>query len=410
LLFVCVAAGLWPRAVAGFFYHSWLIGLVHLVTLGWITCSILGAIYIVGPLALRMEMPSRRLDYLAYAFVFIGLSGMLGHFWIEQYSGMAWSAATIAAGVMYMTARIVASIRRAPIQPAVKLHIVLACANFWLAASMGLLIAFDKVLHFLPGFVLSNVYAHAHLAALGWATMMVVGVAYRLLPMTFPSKMPTSRSIYASAILLESGVLGLFAALLLRSAWTPVFAVLIVSGLAAFATHVIWMLRRPAPPPVGASRLHFGVLHAAAAGLSLLAAVVIGLVLLALPTSPGALHAAAAYGVFALVGFLAQMVVGMEARLIPLVTWFWVFARDDTPAPPPSPLVMRDTTLQAIVFAGWVIGVPALAAGMALESARWVSLGAWSLAVAVAIATLDNILVVTLSARSASPRPITSHR
>jgi hypothetical protein len=31
-----VFAGLWPQAVAGFFYHAWLIGLVHLITLGWI--------------------------------------------------------------------------------------------------------------------------------------------------------------------------------------------------------------------------------------------------------------------------------------------------------------------------------------------------------------------------------------
>jgi hypothetical protein len=34
--------------VAGFFYHSWMVAIVHLITLGWITCSILGAIYIVG--------------------------------------------------------------------------------------------------------------------------------------------------------------------------------------------------------------------------------------------------------------------------------------------------------------------------------------------------------------------------
>ena len=60
-----------------------------------------------------------------------------------------------------------------------KLHIVLACVNFWMAASMGLLLAFDKFVHFLPGFVLSNVFAHAHLAALGWATMMVMGIGYR---------------------------------------------------------------------------------------------------------------------------------------------------------------------------------------------------------------------------------------
>ena len=58
-----------------------------------------------------------------------------------------------------------------------------------MAATLGVLIGFDKVYHFLPGFVLSNVIAHAHLAAIGWAAMMVVGIAYRLLPMILPAAM-----------------------------------------------------------------------------------------------------------------------------------------------------------------------------------------------------------------------------
>jgi len=395
----CLFAACWPQAVAGFFYHSWLIGLVHLVTLGWISFSILGAIYIVGPLALRLDMAARRLDYVAYACAVVGLIGMVGHFWIQQYAGMAWSAGTVASGVLYMTVRIVAGVRRTPIQPAVKLHIILACVNFWIAASMGLLIALDKVVHFLPGFVLTNVFAHAHLAALGWATMMVVGVGYRLLPMTFPSKMPSGRSMYVSAVLLETGVLGLSITLLVRSRGTLLFGMLIVAGLAIFGGHVAWMRRRLASKPAGAHRIEFGVLHAANAAVSLFTAAAIGLTLLIVPSSPRTLQAAAAYGVLGLIGFLAQMVVAMEARLLPMVTWFWAYAASGYREPPPSPHVMRKRSLQAIVFGAWTIGVPALALGMFLVSARFVGIGAWALLVGVTIATLDNVLVVAQVAR-----------
>ena len=396
----------WPQAVAGFFYHSWMLSVVHLVTLGWITFSILGAIYIVGPLALRMEMPVRRLDYVAYGFALVGLIGMVGHFWIQEYRGMAWSAAMIACSVLYTTIRIVLGVRHAAMHPAVKLHLTLACINFWVAASMGLLIAFDKAKHFLPGFVLSNVFAHAHLAALGWATMMVVGVGYRLLPMTIPSKMPSGRSLYASAILLETGVLGLFTTLLRRSAWTIAFGLAIVAGLLVFAAHVLWMLHQPVSKPVGAPRFNFGLLHAAGAGASLGAAAAFGLALLIAPMSSRTLPAAAAYGVLGLVGFLAQMVVAMEARLLPMVTWFWAYAGSGYRVPPPSPHTMRDRSLQAIVYGGWTVGVPALSAGMFFESARLVGVGAWALFVGVAVATLDNAFVVahasTHSAISAS--------
>ena len=56
-----------PGLPAGFFHHPRMVALVHLVTLGWITSSILGAFYIVGPLALRMPLPAGTSDRLAFA-------------------------------------------------------------------------------------------------------------------------------------------------------------------------------------------------------------------------------------------------------------------------------------------------------------------------------------------------------
>ena len=397
LMLASALVGLWPNAAAGFFYHAWMLGIVHLVTLGWITFSILGAIYIVGPLALRMEMPSRRADYVAYSVAVIGLIGMVGHFSIQEYGGMAWSAATVAVAVFFMTVRIAAAVRVAKIPIAVKLHLLLPCVNLWIAGSTGVLIACDKVHHSLPGFVLSNVFAHAHLAALGWATMMVVGVGYRLLPMTLPSKMPSGRSMYAGAALLEIGVLGLFVSLLVGGSWSVAFGLSIVAGLGIFAAHVVWMLRHPVSRPFGAPRLDFGLMHAGCAGVSLVVCVAIGLGLLALPMSPRTLHAAAAYGILGLVGFLGQTVVAMQARLVPMVTWFWRYSASGYRVPPPSPHAMRDRALQAIVFAGWLVAVPAMAAGLFLESASLMSVGAWSLFAAVAVAMLDNIMVIAPS-------------
>jgi cbb3-type cytochrome oxidase subunit 1 len=95
-------------------------------------------------------------------------------------------------------------------------HIVLAFVNVFGAATTGVLIGFDEVYHFLPGFVLANVFAHAHLAAIGWASMMVVGVAYRLLPMVPPAAMPNGPRLWNSAVLLQAGVSGHFVNLLVQ--------------------------------------------------------------------------------------------------------------------------------------------------------------------------------------------------
>jgi hypothetical protein len=326
----------------------------------------------------------------------------VGHFWIEEYSGMAWSAGTIAASALYTTTRIALSVRRAPIPAAARLHIILACANLWAAATMGLLLGLDKVAQFLPGYVLSNVFAHAHMAAIGWATMMVVGVGYRLLPMVLPSKMPAGPSLYASAFLLEGGVCGLFIALLTQSRRPVVFGVVVVAGLITFLGHVLWMLRHRVARPVAAPRFDFAVAHAAFAGACLVTAMVLGLFLQVAPMSTTWLHTAAAYGVLGLIGFLAQIVVAMETRLLPMAAWYRTFTGSGHAVVPASPHRMRDRSLQAIVLGGWLLGVPALAGGMARESAQLVGLGGAALFVAVSVAALDHVFVVLGAGNPAS--------
>ena len=233
----------------------------------------------------------------------------------------------------------------------------------------------------------------------------IVGVADRMLPMTLPSRMPSGRSMYTSVLLLESGVLGLFATLLLRRPMTVAFGITIVAGLAAFGTRVVWMRRHPVSKPVGAPRVDFGLLHAASAATSLAVAVIIGLILLMRPTSPALLRAAAAYGVLGLVGFLAQMVIAMETRLLPMVSWFWAYAGSGYRTAPPSAHVMRDRSLQAVVFGAWTVAVPALALGMFFESALLIAVGAWSLFAGVVIAGLDSAFVVGHALRTANHTP-----
>ena len=408
LALACLMVGLAPRAAAGFFYHAWMVAIVHLLTLGWITSSILGSLYLVAPIALGVSMPGGTRDYVAYGLVVVGIIGMVAHFWIEEFSGMAWSAATVSLGVLFVAGRIAVRLRHSPVPGAVTLHMRLACLNLAVAATMGVLLGFDKVLHFLPGFILNNVFAHAHLAAVGWATMMVVGVGYRLLPMVLPSKTPSGATLYVSAALLEIGVLGLFVALLRQSAWSAFFGALILAGLAAFIAHVLVMVSHRARRPPEAPRVDFAVLHAAAAGVWLLTAAGLGAFLLSRPMSDSTLRAALAYGTFGLLGFLAQMVVAMQVRLIPLFAWYSGYSASAYHTVPPSPWTMRDRMLLTITFAAWTFGVPAIGLGLAFEQVGLLAAGAWALFAGVVLGGADSLFVLRqawTSAPAAPPAP-----
>src|SRR5262249_51283565 len=234
----------------------------HLITLGWISCSILGAIYVVGPMALRMPMRASWLDYAAFAFVVVGASGMVSHFWIERFEGMAWSAAMLLAGVAAVAVRVFSSLGAARIPASLKTHVALAFVNVLGAGSMGIILGFNKERSLLHGPPRAFVLAHADLAAVGWVGMMVAGTGYRLLPMVLPAAMPAGPGLWASAFLLQAGAMGLAVTLASGKGSSLAFGLLVVAGFGAFLGHVVWMTRHRRPPPAGTSGLDYGVLHA----------------------------------------------------------------------------------------------------------------------------------------------------
>ena len=383
------------EALVGFFYHPQMIAVVHLVTLGWITGSILGAIYLVGPIALRMQMPARRLDYLAFILFALGVTGTVGHFWIDSYSGMLGSAGILLLGVAWVAGRVLAALGSAVLSKPVKLHIGFAFLNILTAGALGFLVGLEKLqVHVLPGFVLDSVYAHAHLAALGWATMIVVGIGYRLFPMFLPAAMPSGPGVWASAILLEAGVLGLFISLMHGSRSTVLWALLSMGGLFAFFLQLRWMSRHRRSAPKDLQRPDFGMGHALAAVGYLAGATVLGLVILFAPAGTWKLDLTIVYGVLGLLGFLSQMVVGMSARLLPMFSWMHAYAGSGYTSLPPSPRVMSQRHLQVVVLAIWQLGVPALAIGFYAANATLVRITGWGMFAAVVIETANSVIVL----------------
>ncbi len=183
----------------GFFYHPRMIALVHLITVSWITGSILGALHIVAPLALGLPLPVGRTDWAAFGSFAVGVAGMVAHFWLGTYEGMTWSAGMVTATIVWIGIRVVSGLARADAPWPVALHVVLAFANIVAAAGIGVLIGLNQSRGFLPS-PLALMFAHVHVAAVGWATMMVVGLAYRLIPMFLPAAMPTGPRLAVSAV------------------------------------------------------------------------------------------------------------------------------------------------------------------------------------------------------------------
>lgn len=373
-----------PGLPGGFFYHPRMIALVHLVTLAWISGSILGAFYIVAPLALRMAMPVGRVDWTACGAFLLGTTGMVAHLWFGDYALMVPDAVLVTGAIAWVGGRAWRGLTTAPVPWPITLHMLLAFANILGAAVIAIVVGLDRSRRFLDVSQLALTYAHVHLAAVGWATMMVVGLSYRLIPMMLPAAMPSGWRLALSAAGLEVGLLVVATALVTGSALLPVGAACIVAGLVSFARQMRATVSKRLPRPPALPRRDWSTwqAHAALAWLGL--AVALGAVV---SLGVAGDHQAAiqwAYGGAGLLGFLVQIVVGMQGRLVPMYAWFRALDLDGK-VPSRAANELPHPAFARRLFVVWTIGTPVLVWGLAAASPVMIRAGAVVLLVGTAI-------------------------
>jgi hypothetical protein len=384
-----------PDLPGEFFHHPRMIAVVHLITLGWISGSILGAFYIVAPLALRMPLRPGWRDRVAFGSFAAGVIGMVAHFWIGEYSGMAWSAALVVVAPLHVAMRAWSALPSAAVPWPVKLHVALAFANMMLASLFGMLIGLNRVYGWLSWSPMSAAFAHAHLAAVGWAVMIVVGLSYRLIPMIVPAETPKGSSMAISAVLLEIGTIGLAVTLVSRPSWSPVAAVIIIAGIASFVSHVQWIVKHKLPPPAALPRPDWATWQTHIAFVWLLVATFTGLSL-TLPLPPPWLIALGwVYGTAALVGFLAQIVTGIQGRLLPLYGWYRMLEKRNMQRPTRSAHTLASHGLAKAIFVSWTIGVLLLVCGLAAGINWMIAVSSGILLVSVVLNATQAITIVT---------------
>jgi hypothetical protein len=335
---------------------------------------------------------------------------MVAHFWIGEYSGMVWSAALVLAAVLHVAIRAWRGLWRAPVPAGVKLHIALAFANMTAATLFGMVAGVNRMTGWLPWSSMSVAFAHAHLAGVGWAVMMVVGVSYRLIPMIVPAEMPTGRSLARSAVLLQAGAIVLVVGILGPAWWSTAGAALVLAGLGAFVAEVRGIVRRKLPAPPALRRPDWATWQTHVAFVWLLVAAAAGLIL-TLPIGPAwTITLGWIYGTAGLVGFLAQIVVGIQGRLVPMYAWFRGMEAAGMQPPPRSAHALAHHGLARVILLAWTGGVPLLLVGLSARLDWITAAGGAVLLAAVGLNVLQGAIVLEgarrpLDGPAASERP-----
>jgi hypothetical protein len=305
--------------LAGHYYQPRVLALTHLVTLGWITLTIMGASYQLVPVLLGQPLWSERLAWTQLGLTVTGMLGMVGHFFFGAWSGLAWAAGLVALGVLAHVVNLGLSLRGLRRWTFTAVTMVFALGGLTLTTLFGLALSLNHLQPFLPWPFFPRLHAHFHLALLGWVLPMVLGVSDRAYAMFLLAPRPGRRLVAVQLLGLVTGVPLVVVGVLGHPALLAIGGVGIVIATTVHLCGVAGMacaLRR--------SQLDWAL------GLLLTgAALLVPASLLGLAFALGLVEGprfGLGYAALALGGWASLTIAGMMLKIVPFLVWYRVYA------------------------------------------------------------------------------------
>lgn len=378
-----------PDILTTYHYNQYAVAATHLFVLGFLTSVVMGAMYQLVPVALETRLHSERLASWQFVLHVVGVAGMVWMFWRWDLKQVGHFGSVFAAGVVLFLYNIGRTLLTVPRWSVVATGI--ASALFWLGTTVlaGLVVAAGKCTYestatldpanpLRPALLaleataawvnrfdaLGVMHGHAHLGGVGFFLMMIVAVSFKLLPMFTLGDLQSHRRAGLAILLLNAGLAALFVAIVLRSAWKPLPALVLVAGVALFLAEIRAILRTRRRRVIDWGLRHF------LTALGILAAVTaLGLVL-AWPGLPATLFTTqleTVYGVLGFLGVTALTVLGFLYKIVPFQVWFHAYSRHVGRQRVPALAELYSERLQVAGYALFLGGLALVLVGAAIS-------------------------------------------
>ncbi len=296
--------------LADYFYQLQVLAWVHTFTLGWITSAMLGVMYRYVPAMTKRELRFPRMASVQLLLYFLGASGVVAHFMLGSWDGVWMAGAVVAFSVILFAINIVPCLAPGFGRGAAETGMLMAIFFLFCAGSLGSVLAFDKGRSLIPGTLMRNLSAHAHLAVLGWVTLTICAASYRFMTALMGEKTQVPRSAIVQLFALAAATIVLIAALLAGVGNITVCAVVVGIALGSYAMIFQGIVAKCSGP------INWTIRHALAAMVFLLLSIAAGIALAVTGVgSPFGARLASAYGVLGLLGWVSNFLVGMSYQL-----------------------------------------------------------------------------------------------
>ena len=223
-----------PMLALGGYSTMPVLAVVHLLTLGWLTTSIMGALYQFLPVAVGVPIASERVAHASFALYVPGVlaftAGLAAHRPMLLLAGVT----ALVLGALSFLGNVAVTLRRAPKRDVLWWSLAWALTFLAVTLLLGASLSANLHLAFLGVVRPIALGAHLHIALAGWVLLSMVGVSQRLFPMFLLSHGGSDRyAVWAMRLVAAgAGALALLHHVPIAGRWLP--ALLIGAGVVAF--------------------------------------------------------------------------------------------------------------------------------------------------------------------------------
>ncbi len=338
---------------------------LHVVTLGVLAMTAMGAAYQLLPVATKRPVRSILACKVTHGLAALGVPLLAYGFAVFETWAMHGGAALVVAALLLFGALIADNLRRVDDMPLVTGHAWQSLASLLLVAVLGLLLVVDFDAGFLPDHAMVAA-AHAIAGGYGFMGMLALGFSYVLIPMFGLSQAPNKPyglwAVRAGWLALALGVVGAL------SGQTALILIAGAIGLAVAALHLVMMslimksrMRRELGHSFTLVRLGWGLLP-----VSILVGMVAATGWRPAVTVP-------LFGFLLIFGWLLTFLTGVLQRIMPFLASMHSFRPGGRPALVSA--LTAETPLKIHLYCH-LAALVAIAAGIVLDIGLLARLGA----------------------------------
>jgi hypothetical protein len=391
----CAATPFLVAQIVDFFYQPPVLALVHTFTLGWITASIMGVMYRYVPALTRHPISYPRMALWQLGVFIVGTIGIISHFANGIWAGTWFSAGILIVSIAMFAANMIPCLYAQLGRGVAETGMFLSTCFLLVAASIAFVLSLDKTFNFLGGDVLTNLASHVHFAAIGWVTISICAVSYRMLPAFLLPQIQLPKSAIWQLWALAIATIALGVTLLLRLPGAIFWSLAIAAALLSYMITMGRLVRSRRMP------IDFGARHAITGIIWLVLAIACGLTLAVIgPQGREGSRIAAAYGAMGLLGWVSNFIIGMSYQLLP---GFVARARSSAGW---SAVAIAELSIKRprwAVFVSYNLGVAVLVVGFMSSSAGLAQAGATGIALGGVVYSATTLWTLSFAYRGALP-------